>query len=148
VFWSQFKSTKKAMKRMPISAKAVLVSRNQKVLILQKTCGKFDLPGGKVERGEQLYKALRREIAEEVGLSVRKFDFMASWIKQTSGTQHPRLMLIFRAHLPHKSTKVPLELSDEHIWGSFLSAKKALKLNMDMGYKNAVASSLQHKLRL
>ncbi len=146
MFWSQFKSTKKAMKSLPVSAKAVLVTRNGRVLILQKPDGRFDLPGGKVERGESLYKALRREIAEESGIDVKKFDFVASWMKDMVGMPRQRLMLVFRARLACKPADIDLILSQEHMWGDFLTPKKALKLNMDVGYKTAVATSLHRKL--
>ncbi|WP_371414459.1 NUDIX hydrolase [Jeotgalibacillus sp. R-1-5s-1] len=47
---------------------------NGKILVIRKNRGpyqnRFDLPGGSLEEGEALTKALHREIAEETGLSV------------------------------------------------------------------------------
>ena len=64
---------------MPVSAKAVLVAKDGKVLVLRKGSGLYDLPGGKVEDHEDLFKALRREIKEETGLKAKEFEFVASW---------------------------------------------------------------------
>jgi len=53
VYWHQVKSEKKALKRMPVSAKVVLVSKDHKALIMHKAKGLWDLPGGKIEANEE-----------------------------------------------------------------------------------------------
>ena len=136
------------MKSMPVSAKAVLVTRDRKALILRKvSTGRYDLPGGRIERGEGLFKGLRREVAEETGIRVKSFDFVASWVKEFKG-ERARLMLIFRGRLPVQASDIDIILSEEHDWWALLPAKKILSKNMDVGYKTAIANSLQQKLRL
>lgn len=62
--------------RFELSAKAVVVGPDGKVLILTRSehesvaQGKRDLPGGSVDSGETVEEAIRREIMEEAGLSV------------------------------------------------------------------------------
>lgn len=46
-----------------------LIFRGKKILLSRQGDG-FDFPGGGVERGESLQRALRREVREETGLQV------------------------------------------------------------------------------
>ena len=46
-----------------------LMLNEEKVLLLQKFDGRFDLPGGRLEVGEECREGLYREIHEEIGLS-------------------------------------------------------------------------------
>jgi mutator protein MutT len=60
-------------KLMGVAGKAV-IRRNGRILLLQRSLqsgfdpGRWELPGGKIDLGEDLVEALRREIQEEVGL--------------------------------------------------------------------------------
>ena len=58
---------------------AAVIREGDKVLLLERSPedylgGLFELPGGVVEPGETLHKALRREVAEETGLIVAALD--------------------------------------------------------------------------
>ena len=137
-YWHQIKSIKRALRHIPISAKAVLVSKDKKVLIMHKTKGVWDLPGGKVDDGEDIFKALRREILEETGLKVKKFEFLTSWVKA-----HPRLgdrlVLVFEADLKTRAKKTEIILSDEHDKAFFIPPHKGRKYDLAPGYQNAIA---------
>lgn len=55
-------------------AAAALVREDGRVLIMQRLpgthmAGRWEFPGGKVERGESMGEALRRELAEELGVA-------------------------------------------------------------------------------
>ncbi len=43
-----------------------------------KWCGRYVVPGGHVELGETLEAALRREVAEETGLTIRDIRFVCT----------------------------------------------------------------------
>lgn len=70
-----------------ITVKAVVLNAEGKVLILKRPeheksgSGKYDLPGGSIEQGEDIKPALTREITEETGLEteigpvIHVFDF-------------------------------------------------------------------------
>ncbi len=62
-------------KPLGVAGKAI-IRKNSKILLLQRSHtsgfdpGLWELPGGKIEYGEDLVDALRREIKEEVGLDI------------------------------------------------------------------------------
>jgi len=138
VYWQQIGSAKKSLKKLPISVKAVLVSKDGRVLLMRKSSGLVDLPGGKVEEDEDLYLALEREIFEETGLRITKYVFVASWVKY-----HPelgdRLVVIFEARLKSKAKKIDIEMSAEHGWHDFICPTIVDEIgDMPPGYGNAI----------
>lgn len=58
----------------PVVAVGVAVYRNDRVLLVQRATephrGSWSIPGGRVELGESLQAAARREVAEECGIAV------------------------------------------------------------------------------
>ncbi|MFC4347040.1 NUDIX domain-containing protein [Kordiimonas lipolytica] len=139
MYWEQVKSTRKELEQdLPVSAKVVLMSKDGKALVMRKSSGLFDLPGGKVESGEDLFKALKREMKEEAGLKAKKFEFVSSWVKHHP-TLGDRLVLVFTAHLPEKAKDVEITLSNEHRWGEFKGPKAIAKIgDIPPGYANAL----------
>jgi len=66
------------MRRKPfgLSVKVIILDRDDRCLLLKRSLnckgnpGKWEFPGGKVERGEHFDEGLMREVAEETGLSI------------------------------------------------------------------------------
>ena len=57
-----------------------LILCGEMVLLLQKPNGEYDLPGGRLERGEGNQDGLEREIFEETGLSkIEIYDWFTWW---------------------------------------------------------------------
>jgi 8-oxo-dGTP diphosphatase len=78
-------------------AAAVIVAPDQRVLLAQRPPGKayagyWEFPGGKVEAGETPRHALDRELAEELGLAVRR---AAPWLVQRYRYPHAHVELHF-----------------------------------------------------
>lgn len=138
MYWEQVKSTRQELEDLPISAKVVLMSKDNKALLMRKSSGLFDLPGGKVESGEDLFKALKREMVEEAGLKAKKFEFVSSWVKHHP-TLGDRLVLVFSARLKEKASDIEIKLSKEHKWAEFKGAKGTFKIDdIPPGYANAL----------
>jgi 8-oxo-dGTP pyrophosphatase MutT (NUDIX family) len=56
-----------------------IIRKDDRILVLVKPNGTLDLPGGRVENGETIKAALRREINEETGLKVGIYDPVEEW---------------------------------------------------------------------
>jgi 8-oxo-dGTP diphosphatase len=81
---------------VPVSA-AVITRRDGQVLLAQRPPGKayagyWEFPGGKVEPGETPRRALDRELAEELGIRVRR---AAPWLVQRFVYPHAHVELQF-----------------------------------------------------
>lgn len=138
MLWHHVKSTRKTLDNLPMSAKAVLITKDGKALVMRKDSGLYDLPGGKVEKGEDLYEALIREILEETGLKVKKFDFVSSWVKHNP-LMGDRVVLVFETQLKKRAKNIEVKLSEEHIWADFLYEDGVTKLeDVAPGYLNAL----------
>jgi 8-oxo-dGTP diphosphatase len=66
------------MKKIGRGVKGIIM-KDDKFLVLTKPNGDFDLPGGRVEPGENLKDSLRREIKEETGLEVEIKESVGRW---------------------------------------------------------------------
>lgn len=65
------------------NAARALIVRDQSVLALRKTEGRYALPGGGQDPGESLHQALQRECSEEIGcqVSIDKLLTVADYLK-------------------------------------------------------------------
>ena len=50
----------------------IITTYNNKILMLQKRDGKFELPGGHIEVGEDAISGAKREFFEETGLDIKR----------------------------------------------------------------------------
>lgn len=127
--------------RLPVTVKAVIVSSDRRVLVLKKTGGAHDLPGGKVDAGETIEEALCREVMEETGLKLGPIEMVTSWVK-THHVNGNRLFIVFRSDFENKSAKAKIQLSSEHEWGGFVHIHEAMNLQFSLGQCRAVLEAL------
>lgn len=130
---------------MPIAGFArvkLALVKDDLVLVLQKTNGQWDLPGGKVEDGESLSDALVRESLEELGVcDLQNHWALGQWLRQRPG-RSPVLVHFFASVWPGKSRR--FKLSDEHRAQRWVDADTLLSLDLPEGYRQAALGALAH----
>tara|TARA_Y100000114_G_scaffold69544_1_gene63681 strand:+ start:12 stop:458 length:447 start_codon:yes stop_codon:yes gene_type:complete len=106
-------------------AKAVILRKDDKVLLLKSAGGKFsgqwDLPGGHLHELEDPLDGLKREVKEETGLT----------LAQTSKLFKDGRFTYYRASLPDGEIK----LSEEHSSFAFYSHHDILKKDFETSQK-------------
>ena len=68
-----------------------LIQHNSKFLILKEELhkgGVWDLPGGKIEYGEEPLDALHREVKEELGLKIKIIKPVGVWYFYSQNNKH------------------------------------------------------------
>ena len=117
------------MRRKPTVAVSALV-RNSKgeVLLIRRAVepcsGKWALPGGKVEFGERLCDAIRRELAEELGLEVKLGEIIG--VEELMCRDYHYVILVFSAEANPRKV-VPNKEVSEYRW---LKPEEALGLDL------------------
>lgn len=90
--------------------------------------GKWQNTGGKVEPGETLEAAAKRELKEETGVELRgKLDFVMSYSWEKAPDEPKRLGVILLINLPQQIKDIHITLNDElceYGWFTIAQAKK------------------------
>ncbi|MBO0655140.1 NUDIX domain-containing protein [Streptomyces triculaminicus] len=98
---------------------AVIADAEGKVLLLHRPAddylgGLWELPSGGVDTGESLIEALRREVAEETGLTVTAIGGYLGHFDYRSGSGRATRQFNFTATVARET--VALTEHDEHLW--------------------------------
>jgi ADP-ribose pyrophosphatase YjhB (NUDIX family) len=79
-----------------VSVAAVVVNNKEQVLVIKRRDnGKWEPPGGVLERGESILDGLRREVREESGLEIEPDRLTGVYKNMRRGI----VALVFRAHV-------------------------------------------------
>ncbi len=118
--------------KFAIAVKCLLKNENDKYLILKKTqeenkkdtsSNLYDIPGGRIEYGENVVDALIREIYEETGINIT-LNNIQKILDATSVVRKDGLHLVIITYLVNiKNTNI--KISSEH--SSFYWADKSFK---------------------
>ncbi len=108
-----------------VSCKAFIVD-NGKLLIIKRRLddvhkpGVWEIPGGRLEFGEDPYKGIKREVQEEVGLEIEVHQPLnvKHYVRED---QQTITMLVFLCKPINKQVK----LSEEHVAFEWFEAKQA-----------------------
>ena len=123
------------MHTFPVSVKGVLV-RDGRVLLLRNEREEWELPGGKLELGEDPAVCVAREITEETGLAVTAGPILDAW-QYHIGEGRDVLVVSYGCHSEgHQSPT----LSDEHSEIGFFALAEVEGLKMPAGYKRSIQS--------
>lgn len=111
---------RKSRPQVVLVNRALVLDGKGKVLLIKRSQddtympGKRELPGGKLESGQDITNALEREVLEETGLAVQLLDKIAYWHSEilSSGKYKglPYIVLVGLA----KTLGGEVRISDEH----------------------------------
>lgn len=113
-----------------VGQKAVIVNSEKKILVLQRSVksggvGKWSLPGGALEKGEEALESLKREINEEISLQVLT---IKPFTVRSYITEENDFVVIIGYEC--QTTTGKLVLNWEHTAYQYLTKEEALKLNL------------------
>ncbi len=83
-----------------------LFFKDDKILMIQEDNGEWELPGGRIQKGEDLIDCLKREILEETGLGCQVLDQRPAFVYPTLDKEAiPRLMIFYQVHFDNLDFK-------------------------------------------
>lgn len=115
-----------------------IIARNGKFLLVQRakndrwSPGMWEFPGGKIDFGQDINEALKREIREETGLDVTVKEPLFFWdevIRVEKYKDKVLVVLYFACEAPINSRVVLSEEHDSSMWVDFATLKQ-LRDNM------------------
>jgi 8-oxo-dGTP pyrophosphatase MutT (NUDIX family) len=121
--------------RFPVSIKAVLEVGGAIVLV-RNDRDEWELPGGKLEAGEEPVRCLERELFEELNVRATVTELLNVWLYDIDGRIEVFIVTFATRPLP---SDAPLRISAEHRELGLFPPAAVPALNMPAGYKDAVA---------
>ena len=98
---------------------AIITEDRKILLLLRKTSpekGRWGFPGGKVEAGEDLEAAIKREVAEEVGLKVTKVELVDSFTYRVVFDNFIGISNVFKVAIEGSAINVEKSIHDKMSW--------------------------------
>jgi len=126
----------------PVSIKGVVI-RDDLVLLLRNERNEWELPGGKLELGEDPTVCVAREISEEVGWHVTTGAILDAWQYHI----HDNIDVLIVTYGCHTTIHTAPVLSHEHKQVALFTADEAANLRMPDGYKASIATWFTHGAR-
>jgi 8-oxo-dGTP pyrophosphatase MutT (NUDIX family) len=123
----------------PVSIKGVVI-RDGLVLLLRNERDEWELPGGKLELGEDPTICVAREISEEVGWQVTTGPILDSWQYHI----RPGIDVLIVTYGCYTSSDTDPVVSHEHKQVALFTAAEAAALRMPDGYKASIAAWYAH----
>lgn len=122
----------------PVSVKGVVVQRGR-ILLLRNERAEWELPGGKLELGEDPPACVAREIAEETGWQVTVGPVLDCW-QYHIGDGQDVVIVTYGCHVVSEGPPV---VSAEHSRAGLFTPAEVPQLTMPGGYKRSVMTWLR-----
>jgi 8-oxo-dGTP pyrophosphatase MutT (NUDIX family) len=122
-----------AARAFPVSVKGVAVQTGR-VLLLKNERDEWELPGGKLELGEEPRACVAREIGEETGWRVITGPILDCW-QYHIGEGQDVVIVTYGCRV---ASDEPPVVSPEHSRAELFSPTEVAALNMPDGYKSSV----------
>ena len=117
----------------PVSIKGVCLVGG-KVVLLKNERDEWELPGGRLEAGEDPVSCLKRELEEELGIAAEIGDLLDCWRYPVLPTRS--VLIVTFGVLPMAERE--LRLSDEHKELGQFAPAEIDGLNMPEGYRRSI----------
>ena len=134
--FSKFIKTDDLSDKFPVSVKAIIIDEGR-VLCLKNERNEWDLPGGKINFGEDPEDCLKREIKEETNLEISDLQVLKSLNLRFNNI--PVLILLFSAKI---TSNDPVNISFEHSEYKFFYKSDIKNLNILKNYKEIIVTLL------
>lgn len=122
-------------KLFPVSIKGVLFTGGR-VVLLQNERNEWELPGGRLEAGEEPGACLAREFAEELGIGIVVDAILDSWVYRV--LPHHDVMIV--TYGTRRADELPLKISTEHRGVGLFALDELDGLPMPEGYRRSIRS--------
>jgi 8-oxo-dGTP pyrophosphatase MutT (NUDIX family) len=125
------------VRAFPVSVKGVAVQAGR-VLLLKNERDEWELPGGKLELGEDPRACVAREIGEETGWRVVTGPILDCW-QYHIGEGQDVVIVTYGCHV---ASDAPPVVSSEHSRAELFSPADVAALTMPDGYKSSIKTWL------
>jgi 8-oxo-dGTP pyrophosphatase MutT (NUDIX family) len=122
-----------AAKAFPVSIKGVLLEGDRVVLLENERC-EWELPGGRLERGEEPAACLTREFAEELGADIAVASIMDCWVYEVL----PQKEVVIVTYGVRRLDQRAMRISREHRRFSLFAISELERLPMPEGYRRSI----------
>ena len=133
-----------ATPRFPVSVKGVLlvperptVPGGRRVALLENERGEWELPGGKLERGETPEACLVREIHEEMSVTVTPGPLLDVWLYRLQ-PDAPESEVLIVTYGCRAEPFDEIRWTAEHRGGLLASLDELVRLPMPEGYRRSI----------
>lgn len=117
----------------PVSIKGVLID-DGRVVLLENERDEWELPGGRLEPGEDPATCLAREFAEELGIAVAVKTLLDSWVYEVL----PGRRVVIVTYGVERADRAALRHSDEHRRFGAFALPQIDGLAMPEGYRRSI----------
>jgi 8-oxo-dGTP pyrophosphatase MutT (NUDIX family) len=122
---------------LPVSVKGVVLDSSERVLLLRNERAEWELPGGRIARGETPPEAVAREIREEAGWEVVPGPILDAWVYEIRAVDR-QVFVVTYGCFP-LSDRPPVR-SGEHDAIGLFTRDELPDLALPDGYRQSVAT--------
>jgi 8-oxo-dGTP pyrophosphatase MutT (NUDIX family) len=126
-------ATSHSAKTFPVSVKGVLLEGGR-VVLLENERREWELPGGRLERGEEPAACLTREFAEELGADIAVGAILDCWVYEVL----PQREILIVSHGVRHLDQRDLRVSGEHRRFDLFALDELDRLPMPEGYRRSI----------
>ena len=120
--------------RFPVSIKGV-VFQGERAVLLKNERDEWELPGGRLEAGEDPRACVVREIREELAVSVTAEAILDSWLYAIAGPHGPLGEVLIVTYACGDASGQQIRMSHEHKEVGCFSEAEVAGLRLPEGYR-------------